>query len=390
MHTQKQKESNIMALNGSSKKRKTNIKPAKMIDGKLSPQPKMRSTLIKTGASMTSERSRKREIISRRESETVKKERTKTLISDHDIDLESGEGKVQVTGAAKVVAASLNSITHKKSRKRSIATSINEKKTAGVYSRREDSDEERDSTRSTDSDDQGEYNKISQYVEHTDWEQLEIKLATWTFDITLYESQQTAACLHLIFETFDIPDELCVSSVTMIQFFDAISKRYIVSNSYHNFYHAVDVTHTVYRFVKETQANVFLMPLETASLTIAALAHDVGHPGLSNQFLIKSKHETAILYNDQSPLENMHCATLYEIIRNSKVDVFKGLDASQWRAVRQVIIASILATDMVHHFSTISKLQVFHEMNGKKLQQEIITGQCNAETASGLMEISNR
>ena len=94
------------------------------------------------------------------------------------------------------------------------------------------------------------------------------------------------------------------------------------------------------------------MPLETASLTIAALAHDVGHPGFSNQYLIKSKHRTAILYNDQSPLENMHCATLYEIVRNKKLDVFKGLDSQQWRAVRKVIITSILGTDMVHHFST--------------------------------------
>jgi len=86
----------------------------------------------------------------------------------------------------------------------------------------------------------------------------------------------------------------------------------------------------------------------------------------------------------------MHCAALYDIVRQTKLNVFKGLDNTQWRAVRKIIIGAILGTDMVHHFSTISKLQVFIEMNGKDLQQDIIGNKCTAENMTGLTEVNNR
>ncbi len=49
-------------------------------------------------------------------------------------------------------------------------------------------------------------------------------------------------------------------------------------------------------------------------MILAGLAHDVGHPGVNNPFLILSKHDLALRYNDKSPLENMHASVLYEIL----------------------------------------------------------------------------
>ena len=52
---------------------------------------------------------------------------------------------------------------------------------------------------------------------------------------------------------------------------------------------------------------------EQFSLLIAALAHDVAHPGVNNPFLVDTGHELALRYNDKSPLENMHCSRLFSI-----------------------------------------------------------------------------
>lgn len=41
---------------------------------------------------------------------------------------------------------------------------------------------------------------------------------------------------------------------------------------------------------------------------MAALSHDVDHPGLNNGFLVNTLDEMALLYNDQSVLENHHVA----------------------------------------------------------------------------------
>lgn len=39
-----------------------------------------------------------------------------------------------------------------------------------------------------------------------------------------------------------------------------------------------------------------------------AMVHDYEHSGLNNDFLIKTSSPLALLYNDQSPLENHHCS----------------------------------------------------------------------------------
>lgn len=48
---------------------------------------------------------------------------------------------------------------------------------------------------------------------------------------------------------------------------------------------------------------------------VASLAHDVAHPGVTNRFLVNSRHKLAIRYNDNSVLENMHIATTYKLMQ---------------------------------------------------------------------------
>ena len=46
----------------------------------------------------------------------------------------------------------------------------------------------------------------------------------------------------------------------------------------------------------------------------SAITHDYEHGGLNNDFLIKTASPWAILYNDQSPLENHHCAAAAQLL----------------------------------------------------------------------------
>ena len=75
-------------------------------------------------------------------------------------------------------------------------------------------------------------------------------------------------------------------------------------------------------------------------------------------YLIKAKHKLAIRHNDVSPLENMHCSILYELLGKSETNIFSELSDQQWRESRKIIITSILGTDMSKHFEQISKLKV--------------------------------
>jgi hypothetical protein len=50
---------------------------------------------------------------------------------------------------------------------------------------------------------------------------------------------------------------------------------------------------------------ILIFSLRSASplsaLLVGSLAHDVGHPGVNNVYLVKAKHELALQHNDRSP-----------------------------------------------------------------------------------------
>merc|ERR1712012_458731 len=102
---------------------------------------------------------------------------------------------------------------------------------------------------------------------------------------------------------------------------------------------------------------------EQFSLLIAAVAHDLGHPGLNNGFLVEVGHELAIQYNDISPLENMHCAKLYMLLGIPASNVSYRLSKEQFRESRTYCIETILHTDMVNHNAMVKDLQMAYEVN---------------------------
>jgi hypothetical protein len=93
-----------------------------------------------------------------------------------------------------------------------------------------------------------------------------------------------------------------------------------------------------------------IRPFEALTLLITAIGHDVGHPGVNNGFLITLNAPLAQLYNDRSVLESFHCAAYSQILRRYWPAVF--MDAK----MRNLMISSILATDMGLHFDYMKKM----------------------------------
>lgn len=87
-----------------------------------------------------------------------------------------------------------------------------------------------------------------------------------------------------------------------------------------------------------------LTPFEAFVLLVTAIGHDVGHPGVNNAFLVSLKAPLAQLYNDNSVLEAFHCAAYSQILRRHWTVAYED------GKIRQLLIKSILATDMQLHF----------------------------------------
>ena len=50
---------------------------------------------------------------------------------------------------------------------------------------------------------------------------------------------------------------------------------------YHSVYHAVDCAQSLLVYLKKFKASQFFSPMESFGLVVAALSHDLEHPGLS-------------------------------------------------------------------------------------------------------------
>jgi len=158
---------------------------------------------------------------------------------------------------------------------------------------------------------------------------------------------------------------------TLRRFVAATEKEYL-PNPYHNFSHAVDVVHCVACHMRLINSAEFLSALNQFALLIAAIGHDIGHPGYNNGFLLETGHELAIKYNDRSPLENMHCARLYSIVANPQTNVFAKLTPTQYKEVRQICIETILHTDMLGHQAMVKDLHMTYQINSEVFEMRSV------------------
>ncbi|MGH0132334.1 UNVERIFIED_CONTAM: hypothetical protein FKN15_031957 [Acipenser sinensis] len=101
--------------------------------------------------------------------------------------------------------------------------------------------------------------------------------------------------------------------------------------------------------------------LEILAAIFASAIHDVDHPGVSNQFLINTNSELALMYNDSSVLENHHLAVGFKLLHEENCDVFQNLSKKQRQSLRKMVIDMVLATDMSKHMNLLADLKTMVE-----------------------------
>ena len=159
--------------------------------------------------------------------------------------------------------------------------------------------------------------------------------------------------------------QFSIHMTILCSFFRTVEADYI-ANPYHNSTHAADVVQTLNTMLQLGGKEYATSPLDLFSILVAAVIHDVRHPGLSNTFLINTHSELAVQFNDVSVLENNSIAWLFKKLfgknRDFTIDIFNGLTAGQFSKMRSLVIRSVLETDMTHHFALLTRIVVHKEM----------------------------
>lgn len=183
---------------------------------------------------------------------------------------------------------------------------------------------------------------------------------SWNFDVIKLEKITDKRPLVWIGMSlmcrFDIPNTLGCDEQTLQNWLTLIEANYHPDNTYHNSTHAADVLQCTAYFLNQDRIKQLLDPLDVASCLIAAVVHDVDHPGKNSAFLCNTDNELAILYNDLSVLESHHAAVSFKHTHSDdRVNIFKALDRDTYKHIRKSIIDMVLATDMTKHFEHLSK-----------------------------------
>ncbi|DBA72363.1 TPA: putative 3',5'-cyclic phosphodiesterase pde-3 [Trebouxia sp. C0005] len=139
-----------------------------------------------------------------------------------------------------------------------------------------------------------------------------------------------------------------------------IEQGYDAGNPYHNSLHVASVlqmTHMLLCHGGLLKSNAFAGSLHLASYW-SAVVHDFEHGGLNNDFLIKTAHPIALVYNDQSPLENHHLAAAFRIWLDPQCQYMTRRSSPELvRMGRSCAINQVLGTDMKKHFDIVSRFQ---------------------------------
>uniref|UniRef100_A0AAQ4RVB7 Phosphodiesterase n=1 Tax=Gasterosteus aculeatus aculeatus TaxID=481459 RepID=A0AAQ4RVB7_GASAC len=182
------------------------------------------------------------------------------------------------------------------------------------------------------------------------------------FRVAEYSNNRPLSCtMFAIFQERDLLKTFRIPVDTFVTYVMTLEDHYHANVAYHNSLHAADVTQSTHVLLSTPALDAVFTDLEILAALFAAAIHDVDHPGVSNQFLINTNSELALMYNDESVLENHHLAVGFKLLHEENCDIFQNLSKRQRQSLRKLVIDMVLATDMSKHMSLLADLKTMVE-----------------------------
>ncbi|XP_063121045.1 3',5'-cyclic-AMP phosphodiesterase 4A isoform X7 [Rattus norvegicus] len=182
------------------------------------------------------------------------------------------------------------------------------------------------------------------------------------FCVSEYAGGRSLSCImYTIFQERDLLKKFHIPVDTMMMYMLTLEDHYHADVAYHNSLHAADVLQSTHVLLATPALDAVFTDLEILAALFAAAIHDVDHPGVSNQFLINTNSELALMYNDESVLENHHLAVGFKLLQEENCDIFQNLSKRQRQSLRKMVIDMVLATDMSKHMTLLADLKTMVE-----------------------------
>ncbi|XP_069125970.1 3',5'-cyclic-AMP phosphodiesterase 4C-like isoform X2 [Argopecten irradians] len=197
---------------------------------------------------------------------------------------------------------------------------------------------------------------LSQYLEDIN------KWGIDLFKIAELSNKQPLTCVtYMIFQERNLMKTFQIPNTTLVTYLMHLEDHYHTDVPYHNSMHAADVVQSTHVLLSSQALENVFTDLEVLAAIFACAMHDVDHPGLTNQYLVNTSSELALMYNDESVLENHHLAVAFKLLQEENCDILFNLTGKQRQTLRKMVIDMVLATDMSKHMSLLADLKTMVE-----------------------------
>ncbi|XP_021356734.1 high affinity cAMP-specific 3',5'-cyclic phosphodiesterase 7A-like isoform X1 [Mizuhopecten yessoensis] len=147
-----------------------------------------------------------------------------------------------------------------------------------------------------------------------------------------------------LFQHYNLIETFSLDPMKLLRTFSLIEEGYHDNNPYHNAVHAADVTQAIHCYLQEKQLQNTIPPFEIMTCLLAAMTHDLDHPGVNQAFLIATANHLAALYENTSVLENHHWRSAIGVLHET--GLLSHFSSMEWERLESQIKSLILATDI--------------------------------------------
>ncbi|XP_076331821.1 high affinity 3',5'-cyclic-AMP phosphodiesterase 7A-like isoform X2 [Tachypleus tridentatus] len=184
------------------------------------------------------------------------------------------------------------------------------------------------------------YDGVIQYLLSSCWKW---NFNAFSLDVATGGRSLSVLLLHL-FHHYGFTKTFHLDALKILHCFTLVESGYHRDNPYHNAVHAADVTQALHCFLQEETISKYLTPVEIMACLIAAVCHDLDHPGFTQPFLLATSNHLAVLYKNFSVLETHHWRMAISCLRESKL--LDHMDKDVCEEIERSVQSLILSTDL--------------------------------------------
>ena len=155
----------------------------------------------------------------------------------------------------------------------------------------------------------------------------------------------------------------------LMSFFRVVERGYHAGNPYHTAVHACDVTQAIFVFCQLASRALthHITQLELMAVLVAAMCHDLDHPGVNEKFLVSTGSHLAALHDNVSVLENHHWRSAIACFVESGLS--KYFSESQFAEFTDLVRSLILATDISRQQEFLTQFRYFLDTSDRDISQ---------------------